>query len=429
MKPSRLVLALLLCAWLVPALPVHAQSAGSMSTSASSTGTGSAPGGAPPADPDHAMPGGAFYTESAPGRSDGGGYAVVDGQGVQMWTAFQSLGGLPVLGLPITRRFEWDGAVAQAFQHGILRWDDNLGRASIVPPDTLPGHRPPDYAFQTELPPHAEAEVQPNPWSGWWWPASTSAGPSLLVVGGPLDKYDQFVQTVTGDNPGTRAWERDNIFFPSTSWAGHCNGFAAASLLEPEPTAPRTLAGITFGVADQKALLSDYHFGDGVAWSYGSDGTVSPADFQHMLLDWVGASNGKSKGFVLTYDMGHGEVWSYPLYKFQSTWQMDPDTMGLWHVKTTVWMADMDVPSDFVGLKPYPGSDGQTFEYTLIGDPRHPSGGEWTGASASGRFSHPGQIWYPDPKLRNADRDLTSPGLDLNDLHTILAAQSDGSAV
>ena len=106
----------------------------------------------------------------------------------------------------------------------------------------------------------------------------------------------------------------------------------------------------------------------------------------------------------LTYDMGGGEVWSYPVYRFESSWSMDPVEQGLWHVKTTVWMADMDVPPGFIGTKPYPGPDGKTLEYTLRDDPRHPTDGAWTGASQSGRFSHPGRIWYPEATVRNAER-------------------------
>jgi Transglutaminase elicitor len=369
-------------------------------------------------DPDYAIPGGAFFTEALPGRTDGAGFAVLDGHGVRFWSAFQDHGGVFGLGYPTSRRFQWGSQVAQAFEKGVLRWKDDAAEAEVVPPTSLPGGKPPAYALEAEQPPRAAAELETKPWSGWWWPASDRAGPSLLTPNSPLDKYDQYVETATGDNPATRAWERQTIYFPNASWAGHCNGFAAAALLEPEPTEPRTILGITFTVADQKALLTDYHFGDGVAWSYGADGTVSPADFHRTLLDWLG-TNGK--GFVLTYDMGGGEVWSYPVYKFQSEWWMDPDTTGLWRVRTTVWMADMDVPPNFVGLQPYPGPDGKTFEYTLVDDPRHPTGGDWTGPSAAGRFAHPGQIWYPNPKVRNADRDLTSPGLDLNVVRTILA--------
>ena len=84
-------------------------------------------------------------------------------------------------------------------------------------------------------------------------------------------------------------------------------------------------------------------------------------------------------------------------------------------------MADMDVPVNFVGTRPYPGPDGKTFEYTLEGDPRDPSGGVWTGASRAGRFAHPGRIWYPEPAIRNLDRELTSPNLDKDVLTALLA--------
>ena len=159
-----------------------------------------------------------------------------------------------------------------------------------------------------------------------------------------------------GRKPGTRAWEREQLYFPDSLWAGHCNGFAAAALLEPEPTEPVTIFDITFSVADQKGLLVDYHFGDAAAWSFGEDGQLDPAAFHRMLLNWV---QGAGKGFVLTYDMGDGEFWSYPLYRFESQWSVDPVDPELWHVKTTVWMADMDVPPNFVGTKPYPSTGRQ----------------------------------------------------------------------
>ena len=53
----------------------------------------------------------------------------------------------------------------------------------------------------------------------------------------------------------------------------HCNGFAAAALLEPEPTEQREILGITFSVADLKGLLVDYHFGDAAAWSFRTKAT------------------------------------------------------------------------------------------------------------------------------------------------------------
>jgi hypothetical protein len=124
--------------------------------------------------------------------------------------------------------------------------------------------------------------------------------------------------------------------------------------------------------------------------------------------------------------MGNGESWSYPLYRFESQWTVDPDDAEVWHAKTTVWVADMDVAPNFVGVKPFPGPAGKTFEYTLRGDPLHPTGGAWTGPSRAGRFAHPGRIWYPEALVRNDERELVSPGLDRQTVANILAG-SDGS--
>ena len=271
----------------------------------------------------------------------------------------------------------------------------------------------------------ASGEVESQPWSGWWWPAWDRIGPTLFAPNGPLDKYDQYVAATSGDNPATRAWERQELYVPGVPWAGHCNGFAAAALLEPEPTEPVTVLGITFSVADLKGLLVDYHFGDAAAWSFGEDGQLNPADFQRMLLNWVG---GVGQGFILTYEMGNDEVWSYPVYRFETQWTADPNQADLWHVTTTVWMADMDVPPAFVGTKPYPNAAGKKFEYTLQGDPRDPSDGAWTGISKAGRFAHPGRIWFPQATVRTEERQLVSPGLDRQTIANIIAG-SDGSDV
>jgi hypothetical protein len=372
------------------------------------------------AQADTEVPGGRFFTEALPEDPDGGGFAVQDGHGVRLWSAFQAHGGVATLGYPISRRFELDGGVAQAFQYGVLRWNADAEQFDLVE-----GRTPPREAVVSDQPPRAIGEAETRPWSGWWWPASDGIGPTLFAANGPLEKYDQYVAAVTGENPGTRAWEREQLYFPGNLWAGHCNGFAAAALLEPEPTEPREILGISFSIGDLKALLVDYHFADAAGWAFpeaeGVD--LEPSDFHRMLLDWLQVGG---KGFVITFDMGGGEVWSYPAYRFESEWAMDPDVPGVWRVKTTVWMADMEVPTNFVGLKPFPGPGGKTFEYTLDGDPREPSGGAWTGASRQGRFAHPGRIWYPEPLVRNLDRELVSPALDRETVANIIAG-SDGS--
>jgi hypothetical protein len=239
----------------------------------------------------------------------------------------------------------------------------------------------------------------------------------LIAPNGPLDKYDRYVNAALGEQTFVREWERQTYYFPGSQWAGHCNGWAAAALLEEEPIAPRSVFGVEFSVGDLKGLLSYYHFADAAEWSYGN-GSVDPADFHRVLLDWLGGS--QHRGFVLTYDMGGGEVWSYPVYRFESSWRMDPDIADRWRVTTTVWMADMNVPVGFVGLRAYPGAAGKTFEYTLDGDPWDPTTGTWTGASASGRFAHPGRIWYPNATAQNLDGEWISPHMDRGTLENIL---------
>jgi transglutaminase elicitor len=322
-------------------------------------------------DPDFAIPSGRFFTEALPGQA-GIGFAVQDGQGASMWSAFQAAGGVETLGYPISRRFDLFGSPAQAFQYGILRFDSATGEAERLSVDLLPNRRLPLQAIQPDYPPRAEAQIEPKPWSGWWWPASDGHGPTLFQPGGPLDKYDRYLGLASGDAPATREWERTHVYFSDVNWAGHCNGFAAAALLEPEPTQSVEVLGITFTVADLKGLLVDYHFGDAAAWSFGDEQEVNPATFHHMLLDWVGTAG---KGFVLTFEPTDGEVWSYPVYRFESEWSPDSDEPDTWHVKTIVWMADMDVAPNFVGTSPFPGLSGQIFEYTLWGDPREPSDG------------------------------------------------------
>jgi hypothetical protein len=198
-----------------------------------------------------ALPDGQFFTESVPDRTDGAGFAVQDGHGARLWTAFQTAGGLDALGYPISRRFVLDDGLAQAFEYGVLRWDAERDEGDIVE-----GVKIPSDARRPEQPPLASTEIGTPIWSGWWWPASNGVEPTLFAPNSPLDKYDRYVALVSGENPATRAWELQHVFFPGSLWAGHCNGFAAAALLEPEPTEPLSTQGITFSVRTSKACWS-----------------------------------------------------------------------------------------------------------------------------------------------------------------------------
>lgn len=129
----------------------------------------------------------------------------------------------------------------------------------------------------------AAAEI--TPWSGYWWPIREG---SLLV---PLGKYDR----LTGHQAA--AWERQaNPPGPDVPrWFGYCHGWAAASMLEPEPDRPHVAPSLRDGnpripldIGDQKGLLTACHtedlantwgdrFGDGA-------GSEDPQDLQPDLL-------------------------------------------------------------------------------------------------------------------------------------------------
>ncbi len=359
---------------------------------------------------DFPVPYGHFYTQATPGLEGGQGFSITDAGGIAFWSEFLRLGGVTELGYPLSRRFALDGEVYQLVQGGLLRWEPHSQQAHLLPAEE--GPPVPAYALEPEEPPRAAGGQAVPAWSGWWWPAHEAiAGPRLHDSGGPLAKYDRYVRALGLPDPGTRQWELNNVRVDGSRfpWAGHCNGWAAAALLEPEPVEDREVGGVLFTVADLKGLLSDYHFADAAAWVVGGEEGVDPVSFHRTLLAWM---RDDGRGLIMTFVDERGGLWSLPAYAFESVWGPDPIDPLVVHVRTTVWMADFNVPADFVGSRPWPGPGGKVFQYTLTGDPAAPSHGDWEGVSLEGAFARPWQLWYPEPRVRNLDRPLTSPALD-----------------
>jgi hypothetical protein len=363
--------------------------------------------GLAPAEGDYAIPNGHFFTQAAPGQQ-GNGYRVANETGIPFWDAFRAEGGVEKLGYPLTRRFIWNGTVVQLFQQGALRWLPAEGRAEVRAPKDV-GDPPPE-AKRTERPLAFSGDAARYPWSGWWWPANDLVGgPRLFDRDGPLARYDRYVEALGQPDPDTMEWERAEVRYSAIGWAGHCNGWAAAAVLEPEPVEARELNGVTFSVADQKGLLTSYHFADAAAWAVGSDEhDVGPVDFHRQVTRWIG---GERKALILTFRPAGEEVWSYPAFKFETVIGPDPLEPDLWHVRTVVWLVDNEVPAGFVGARPWPGPDGKVLEYTLRGDPHDPKDGAWS-PTTNVRFGRPFMVWYPDPTQRNVGRQLSSPALD-----------------
>ena len=73
---------------------------------------------------DYQISGGHFYSQAngQPSSTSRSGYRITDDGGVPFWSEFQRLGGVDVLGYPVSRRFVFDGFICQATQKFILQW-------------------------------------------------------------------------------------------------------------------------------------------------------------------------------------------------------------------------------------------------------------------------------------------------------------------
>lgn len=72
---------------------------------------------------DYAVPGGWFYTQA--NGLDGArtyGFSVIDDSNANFYSEFNRIGGVPVVGYPISARFMWDGYETQAFQKLVFQW-------------------------------------------------------------------------------------------------------------------------------------------------------------------------------------------------------------------------------------------------------------------------------------------------------------------
>ena len=223
---------------------------------------------------------------------------------------------------------------------------------------------------------YSSAVVPSQPWVGYWWPY-TGAGIASAFRDqqklSPADKYDLAYQEqlkaqgidVSSGYLSAAAWERSRHgpgLGVVAGWWGHCDGWAAASMMAPEPREPRQINGVTFEVRDQKALLSE-------AWlEFSSDfigervqeagdtssaafWDVVPAQF-HLILSNIVAKQGRG----LIFDRYTGDqVWNQPLVAFEFDEIKPADNIGAHpdypnvyrvNVGARIWWANDDVHPD-----------------------------------------------------------------------------------
>jgi hypothetical protein len=285
----------------------------------------------------------------------------------------------------------------------------NLGRlaaAALLVCVTAPA-----YAQAVE-----SAAANTTPWSGWWWPAKTGN----LVLGyhygdpGALVKHDQ----ITGRQ--SAQWEQGNQFHFSPNgpeWWGHCHAWAAAAVLEPEPTHDVNMNGVDFHVGDIKGLLSEAHYSDRATF-YGQRYNGNPGDdFQDMypMMVWYVLRQyvNLNKAPIL-FDLNPGpEVWSYPCYKYQLSFQPIDDVTyqgaasaasslegrqspgpvsgaASYQGQLSLWVATFNVYPDVVGTATE--QHDYTFVFQAQGNQLVTGSDHWMGASLQ---DHPDFAWYP----------------------------------
>jgi hypothetical protein len=244
------------------------------------------------------------------------------------------------------------------------------------------------------------------------------AGRNLYDDGEALALYDQYVLATRGYDPGSQDWERQHKS-NSASWAGHCQAWAAASILSREPPAGGVnRAGIHFGQDALEGLVTSMYEVPEVAgfWGQRYDGPQSgqsayddlnPA-WMDFLLRYYVTDHGSS--FIMDTDPG-APVWNFPVagYEQQKTQNAD----GSVRVKTDVWFR-----SPSAGVSGYDANSffKKTYEYDL-----------WNtadGKSSTGRWvsaDHPDFAWAPGKgQASDGHGNLRNPRLDPKIVEEIL---------
>lgn len=234
------------------------------------------------------------------------------------------------------------------------------------------------------------AESVTQPWSSWWYPTrETSLFESNPPGQSPLEKYDRYVLKAHAWKSHAAEFEKQRLHDPNANpWEGRCNAWSAASLLVPEPKAPVSIEGITFGVGDLKALLVKSFEKVGGLKQYGQRfngdrlgvyDDVFPDQFHRVLYAEMFE---KKRPLIIDKDPGVA-VWNTPIWKVHSQLHRDSQEDGVMHVTSWVFGA-----TPFVEHYDDVGTLSVVLEYTynLYGQTDadgffRVSGGEWTGSS------------------------------------------------
>lgn len=228
------------------------------------------------------------------------------------------------------------------------------------------------------------ASTRRKPWRGFWWPYKD--GPLWNGFNSPLAKYDR-LSRARGQSSNAAGWERSNHGYRGVGWEGHCNGWAASSILRREPSAAKSVGGILFQVSDQKALLAITDYCARAAFfgkRYRSGGTRSdifPALF-HKTLQYYIRDLGKP---VAMDHRSDGVVDNHVISGYAM--RMTQLRANYYDVETTLTVHKYDKSiSEVPGIAP---TYRKVYRYTLTTDQSGtPTGGYW-------KTDNPDFFWVP----------------------------------
>ncbi len=257
------------------------------------------------------------------------------------------------------------------------------------------------------------AEAKVKPWSSYWFPHSDSS--LYEPIGGsselsPLQKYDQWAKKSKKTDTTAAAYEKSATENrEADSWAGLCNAWSKASIMEKEPAFPKPVEvdGIKFSSFDLKALLIKTYdntvgfqnFGKRFNGERNDDfNDISPDQFHRIVQTELFEKN---KPFIMDRDPGI-QVWNVPVFKAEVVIAQDPSNANVMHVRTTLGTAGTRDDTGFIGTWQV------NYEYfydlfgvTLADGSFEVRAGAWTGASLD---NHPDFVTViPEKTVRQSD--------------------------
>ncbi|MBP7867453.1 MAG: hypothetical protein KA419_16085 [Acidobacteria bacterium] len=249
---------------------------------------------------------------------------------------------------------------------------------------------------------HEEAATTTPVWSTYWYPfrdGTLATGKACFGEPGGDSYWEDWtggfapfekLSGALGADPRGNLynWEYRNHYDPlALDWYGHCNGFAAASSIEPEPAGYGEMQRIYFRLGDKKAILCEAHQNDGAVMfgtrytgGAGEDKSDIRPDLFHKTLRHYILELDKP---ILVETDPDVQIWNYPCYRYVTDWV---DNGATRHVTTTIYLALDGVSPDTAGVV----YQDYTYTYDLTMSGGEIVSGTWTGGSVD---NHPDFLW------------------------------------